>query len=228
MHVTRSKGLVQLHQNPRINEFLIRPSNILLDSFVKEELVLLADYWDKASEAAGRKISDLRTYLFALSVEYGLFKPTKMTAELSELELRLKIAELESARLEKIEMAKIALQEKELALAEEKLKLETDKFKSEESYREQRLSMVVEGRLDASLLSEPVALQGSGPSSLAHNIRLLPKFSEKDPDTFFILFERIADSRKWPEEEQVIVTVRVGRESPRSVCCAKPCASPVL
>lgn len=73
MHVTRSKGLVQLHQNPRINEFLIRPSNILLDSFVKEELLLLADYWDKASEAAGRKISDLRTYLFALSVEYGLF-----------------------------------------------------------------------------------------------------------------------------------------------------------
>ena len=38
-----------------------------------------------------------------------------------------------------------------------------------------------------------------------NNLRLLPKFNEKDPDSFFSLFERIAESRKWPEGDQALM-----------------------
>lgn len=38
---------------------------------------------------------------------------------------------------------------------------------------------------------------------LVNSLRLLPKFSESDPDTFFSLFERIADSRGWPDSDVV-------------------------
>lgn len=31
------------------------------------------------------------------------------------------------------------------------------------------------------------------------NLRLVPKFSECDPDTFFSLFELVAEARKWPD-----------------------------
>ena len=31
------------------------------------------------------------------------------------------------------------------------------------------------------------------------NLQLLPKFNEKDPETFFSLFECVAASIKWPE-----------------------------
>lgn len=33
------------------------------------------------------------------------------------------------------------------------------------------------------------------------NLRLLPKCNEKDPETFFPLFERVADARIWPDSE---------------------------
>lgn len=46
------------------------------------------------------------------------------------------------------------------------------------------------------------------------NLRLLPKFTERDPETFFSLFERVADTRKCPESAcalmlQCILTGRV-------------------
>lgn len=34
---------------------------------------------------------------------------------------------------------------------------------------------------------------------------LVPKFSEKDPDTFFLLFERLAQNRKWSNLEQTLL-----------------------
>ena len=30
-----------------------------------------------------------------------------------------------------------------------------------------------------------------------NNLRLLPRFNEKDPDTFFLLFQRVAKARDW-------------------------------
>ncbi len=35
----------------------------------------------------------------------------------------------------------------------------------------------------------------------AANLRLVPKFNERDPDTLFILFEWIAEARGWPSKE---------------------------
>lgn len=32
------------------------------------------------------------------------------------------------------------------------------------------------------------------------NIRLIPPFSERDVDKYFVLFERVATTLKWPKE----------------------------
>ena len=32
---------------------------------------------------------------------------------------------------------------------------------------------------------------------ITNNLRLLPRFNEKDQDTFFFLFERVAKARNW-------------------------------
>lgn len=37
------------------------------------------------------------------------------------------------------------------------------------------------------------------------NLRLLPKFNEKDPDTFCILFERIANAKNWPDVDKTLM-----------------------
>ena len=33
------------------------------------------------------------------------------------------------------------------------------------------------------------------------NLRLLPHFNESDPDMFFLLFERVARAREWPDAD---------------------------
>lgn len=37
------------------------------------------------------------------------------------------------------------------------------------------------------------------------NLRLLPKFNENDVETFFCLFEHVADLRCWPDEERILM-----------------------
>ena len=37
------------------------------------------------------------------------------------------------------------------------------------------------------------------------NLRLLPKFDEKVPDTFFSMFERLADAQNWPDSELILL-----------------------
>lgn len=36
-------------------------------------------------------------------------------------------------------------------------------------------------------------------------LRLVPKFDEQVPETFFVLFERLAETRGWSEETQLLM-----------------------
>lgn len=53
------------------------------------------------------------------------------------------------------------------------------------------------------------AAGGSGParenSEGSANLRYVPKFNERDPDTFFTLFERVAAARGWPDAEKILL-----------------------
>ncbi len=37
------------------------------------------------------------------------------------------------------------------------------------------------------------------------NMRLIPRFDEKDVERFFLLFERVADARNWPDGERTFM-----------------------
>ena len=59
-----------------------------------------------------------------------------------------------------------------------------------------QLQLVKEGKLsDVSRAENHEATEGRNSQfDLVNNLHLLPKFSESDPDTFFSLFEQIADA----------------------------------
>ena len=44
-----------------------------------------------------------------------------------------------------------------------------------------------------------------GGIDLTASLRLVPKFNERDPDTFFTLFERVAEARRWPDVDRVLL-----------------------
>ncbi len=57
-----------------------------------------------------------------------------------------------------------------------------------------------------------LAVSGGGECDLAFcksdvvgNMKLIPKFDENDVERFFLLFERVADARNWPDEERTLM-----------------------
>ena len=66
----------------------------------------------------------------------------------------------------------------------------------------QKLALIRAGKMSASALNEELV---SSRFDVASNLLLLPKFNENDIDTFFCLFERVADSRGWPDEDRTLM-----------------------
>lgn len=79
-------------------------------------------------------------------------------------------------------------------LALERMKLELEKYE---------LNLICDGKISAAPVAEygPTSLGSSMQFDVAGHLCLVPKFSEKEPDTFFSLFERVADHRNWPDSE---------------------------
>lgn len=103
-------------------------------------------------------------------------------------------------------------QHKELLLLQiehDKVKLEkevvVEKLKQEEHARIEieitRLQLIKEGKLSAVVVYSKVTEVDLDPALsfvVLVNLKLLPKFSERDPEMFFLLFERVAAARQSP------------------------------
>lgn len=48
-------------------------------------------------------------------------------------------------------------------------------------------------------------MAGCEGSDLTAGLRLVPRFNERDPDTFFTLFERVAEARWWTDEDKILL-----------------------
>ena len=97
-----------------------------------------------------------------------------------------------------------------------KLQLEQERLKIEQKEREDRLAMEKEIKLkeiEARVQMEKDKLEKQGSSGTSthtgfdatKNIRLVPKFEEKEVDKYFLHFEKIAESLKWPKESWTLL-----------------------
>ena len=64
------------------------------------------------------------------------------------------------------------------------------------------MSLVREGKLSA---GDDASRNSSDEFDVLGNLRLLPKFSERDRESFFSLFERVANVRNWPESARTLM-----------------------
>lgn len=61
------------------------------------------------------------------------------------------------------------------------------------------MDLISEGKLQAeSKIEESIPTPSS---DVAVNLQLVPKFNERDPDIFFVLFEPLAEARNWSDAE---------------------------
>ena len=62
-----------------------------------------------------------------------------------------------------------------------------------------RLKLIEDGKLG------PSGNVGPDKFNVAKNVRLLPKFEESNAETFFNLFERVANIYKWPDAGRILM-----------------------
>ena len=139
---------------------------------------------------------------FAIPVKAGSRKQRIKNAVIGHMVENEIIGEEALALIIDIEGDAIALKELELRLKEadasKEIRLKELELASKEKETETRLRLEYEVKmkeLELSHRSTP-----DPPFDVTKNIRLIPKFSEKDVDKFFPHFEKIAINLKWPKE----------------------------
>ncbi|XP_030294105.1 uncharacterized protein LOC115594274 [Sparus aurata] len=203
-----------------VAEFVKAPAEELLDKCTKEQLLKIAEHYD--IDISDKRLKDtvksiLRANLSEMGVltggaqplgldkVEGLASPVVTVGGLSSLTFEQQ-RELLLLQLEHDKIMKTAEMDKQIAV--EKLRYQTEQTKL--SLEQSRLELLKGGSSVAGVSGEQESSSvhpggGGDGFDVLGNLRLLPKFNEKDPETFFSLFERVAASRKWPESARTLM-----------------------
>ena len=170
------------------DEFVGAPSLDLFHRCTKDSLVLIAEHYDVPIVKQAKK-QEIKAKVWAGLVEKSVLpeKPSAPSPGPSEQRLseRILMKQLE------LESQKIAseLKQKELQLNSE---LEIKRLEEGTKRELEMKRLEVEGGGSSQ--------RGQSGFDVSRNIRMVPPFSEKDVDKYFILFERVATSLKWPKD----------------------------
>lgn len=185
-----------------VEDFVGSPSEELLELCTKEQLLGIAAHYDIGVSASRLKDSVkavLREGLFELGVlvpEDAGKSPVKVSSiglPQSPGASQLTFAQQKELILLQFERAKLDAQ-----LEGERQRLEQERLRLEVY----RLDLIRDGNLGR---EAPLPVHGShvsGSFDVGKCLRILLKFNEKDPDTFFSLFEHVAGARGWFDDDR--------------------------
>ncbi|CAN9508185.1 unnamed protein product [Ophioblennius macclurei] len=217
-----------------IEDFVQAPCGDLLDSYTKEQLFQVADYYRVWITKKMNK-EELLTTLKGQLVESNILSSVEGASAPVEVTSLSDVASAGvsgpgkalSPVLSGIGTGLTFEQQKELLLLqlqhEQKNVLEVEKLRREARMRETelarvqqtqkleleryKLGLISEGKLQAEPKTEGSISRVPHTQSfdVAVNLRLVPKFNEQDPDIFFVLFERLAEARDWSDAERTLL-----------------------
>lgn len=158
-----------------LSEFYDAPFEGFLGGCTKEQLFQIAGHYAIEVDEKKRK-GEVRDIVLSALREMGVFGAGETSSDIATLGVPV------SARVSISGPELTFEQRKELMM----LQIEQDKlrFQAERELRmldleKYQLSLVHEGRLSA--------VDGAGSFDVGRNLRLVPEFNERDPDTFFYL-----------------------------------------
>ncbi|XP_033942524.1 uncharacterized protein cep104 isoform X1 [Pseudochaenichthys georgianus] len=199
-----------------IEDFVESPNEDVLGTYKKDQLLRVADHYGLELPKKLNKeelLVEIKAQLVEKSILSVFLGPTsKQSIEsgnvsgvapvLSGLGVGLSFKEqkeLLMLHLERdVEIEKLRqnarLQEAEIAQVQVRQKLDLERY---------RLELMSEGKLPAE--TRRAAETANQAFDIAVNLRIVPRFNEKDPDIFFVLFERLAEARDWSDVERTLL-----------------------
>ena len=174
-----------------VESFIQTPSVSVLDKCTKDQLVKIADYYNI-------EIPDKRT-----KVRIKLFLVDNLMAQqvLPDEEVPSEDDVQNEANAQ--DGKTFSFSSGHLSFEQQKELLEIKlKHEKEMEIMKQKTELL---RLELEQEKFNLGVKDKKQLNIGSNLQLLPKFSEKDPDLFFSLFERLAESRGWSDSERTLL-----------------------
>ncbi len=177
-----------------VEAFITAPSQESLDKCTKEQLLQIAEHYSVEVVGDKRIKETIKSAIKSKLLVAGIvskadFSQSPTTHGLTfEQQKEMLMLQLDHEKMKHELDIKKQLEVEKMRQSIEKAKIDLEG---------DRLLMVREGLLSSEAHDRQQA-RSSDRFDLS-NLRLLPQFNEKDPDTFFLLFDRVAKARNWPE-----------------------------
>lgn len=178
----------------------------------KEELLEIADHYSIVVAGKSRKAEIQKTILKSL-FDQGVLPegevkqvPVPISVQTTNLTFKQQ-KELLLLQYEQERLCREARVEQEKRQREERLELERMKQNTE------RMKLDIEHSTLQLIKESKQFPEGSGASNsstsggidVVANLRLVPRFNKRDPDSFFTLFEHVADAKHWPDLDRLLM-----------------------
>ena len=187
-------------------DFIASPSEATFHSLDREQLLNVADYY--AIDIDKRiKDSKIKSILMANLVDRGFLEgPPEELLKVSQPSPPTQFLTFEQQK----ELLMLQAEQQKFRLETE---LQVERLRAEQSRNEvekSKLELIKEGKL----MADAAGVTTGGRAALGSqshdfdifsNLRLVPKFNESDPETFFSMFERVAEVRNWPESARTLM-----------------------
>ena len=189
-----------------LHEFIASPSSKLhtITNAKKDELLGLAKHLNLEARSSMKKF-DIRKVILEHYIDNDILGSEAnqyLLPDIHSVSVEQKL-ELERLAVER-EKIKASIQHEQWLIQSEREKFEMAKAKME---MEAELAIKVEREKAKINLqnkeSEQQILRNNAPFDLAKNVKLVPSFTEYDPEDYFRLFEETAKHLNWPVEQWV-------------------------
>lgn len=197
-----------------VKKFVESPCVEGLENLNKQELASVGEHYQVVVGDLRRSVEhikgNLKAGLIALGVlesegqtDVGLSLSSASATNLTfEQQRELLVLHLQFEK-EKEEQKGKAEMEKE----REKFRLEFEKERMKFEIEKQKLELIKEGKTEKDFGKRSQGVRGR--LDELDDLKLVPSFNEEDPETFFLLFERLAETRGWSESGRVLLLQRV-------------------
>lgn len=184
-----------------VDRFVAEPSKALFDTLTKDQLIQLAGHYDIDLPSKKYKEDIKKTVKSALCEKGHIVEADYLSDEEGKNPQSPKtVGSLtfeEQKELLRLKMENVKLEHE----------MELDRLKlSEKNERARR--QVEQQKLEIEALRLELVKQGksvSADQNIANSLRLCPHFNERDVDTFFIMFERVAESQTWDDSFRALM-----------------------
>ena len=169
-----------------VKSFVESPSFSGLEFCDKKQVVAIGEYFQVDVGDLRRGVDQVRSSLLSGLVEKGVLKEEQV------LDPGMAGAALTFEQQRELLLLRAQSEEQRGRLELERMKLDLER---------QRLELIRDGRMEA----DGTRPRGANGSDELSDLRLVPKFNEEDPESFFSLFERLAETRGWSDSTRLLL-----------------------